>query len=80
MKNRVIVSLIVVLFIWNRAMSQEILNPTEKPNILFKLSDDHTSQAWGIYGGPLVDHVQNKNIKHTYPPKPKDSKLQSTCD
>jgi arylsulfatase A-like enzyme len=49
-------------------MSQEILNPTEKPNILFKLSDDHTSQAWGIYGGPLVDHVQNKNIKRTYPP------------
>ena len=21
------------------------------PNILFILSDDHTSQAWGLYGG-----------------------------
>lgn len=22
----------------------------ERPNILFILSDDHTAQAWGIYG------------------------------
>lgn len=35
----------------------------EKPNILFIMSDDHTSQAWGIYGGILEDYVQNKNIK-----------------
>ncbi|WOD42443.1 sulfatase family protein [Hwangdonia lutea] len=34
-----------------------------KPNILFIMSDDHTSQAWGIYGGILQDYVQNKNIK-----------------
>ena len=34
----------------------------ESPNILFILSDDHTSQAWGIYGGILADYVQNKNI------------------
>ncbi|WP_341216131.1 sulfatase [uncultured Wocania sp.] len=33
-----------------------------KPNILFIMSDDHTSQAWGIYGGILKDYVQNKNI------------------
>lgn len=25
--------------------------PQEHPNILFILSDDHTSQSWGIYGG-----------------------------
>jgi len=36
---------------------------TEKPNILFIFSDDHTSQAWGIYGGILEDYVQNTNIK-----------------
>ena len=35
----------------------------EQPNILFILSDDHTSQAWGIYGGVLKDHVINTNIK-----------------
>jgi len=26
------------------------------------MSDDHTSQAWGIYGGPLKDHVVAPNI------------------
>lgn len=26
----------------------------ERPNILFILSDDHTSQSWGIYGGGWV--------------------------
>ncbi|MCF8715653.1 sulfatase [Joostella atrarenae] len=35
----------------------------KKPNILFILSDDHTSQAWGIYGGILEDYVKNDNIK-----------------
>ena len=24
---------------------------SERPNVLFILSDDHTSQSWGIYGG-----------------------------
>ncbi|MDN5204577.1 sulfatase [Fulvivirgaceae bacterium BMA10] len=33
-----------------------------KPNILFIMSDDHTSQAWGIYGGILKDYVINENI------------------
>ena len=35
----------------------------KKPNILFILSDDHTSQSWGIYGGPLASYVKNENIK-----------------
>lgn len=35
----------------------------ERPNILFILSDDHTSQAWGIYGGILRDYVKNENIR-----------------
>ncbi|WP_242086587.1 sulfatase [Aestuariivivens sediminis] len=35
----------------------------EKPNILFVLSDDHTSQAWGIYGGILKDYVKQDNLK-----------------
>ncbi len=37
--------------------------PPPPPNILFIFSDDHTSQAWGIYGGLLADYVQNENIK-----------------
>ena len=35
----------------------------DKPNILFIMSDDHTSQAWGIYGGILADYVKNDGIK-----------------
>lgn len=35
----------------------------EHPNILFILSDDHSSQAWGIYGGILRDYVKNENIR-----------------
>ena len=34
-----------------------------RPNIIFMMSDDHTSQAWGIYGGVLENYVINKNIK-----------------
>ncbi|TLX76409.1 sulfatase [Labilibacter sediminis] len=34
----------------------------KQPNILFILSDDHTSQAWGVYGGKLKDFVQAPNI------------------
>lgn len=33
-----------------------------RPNILFIMSDDHTSQAWGIYGGILKDYVKAPNI------------------
>jgi arylsulfatase A-like enzyme len=35
---------------------------TPKPNILYIMADDHTSQAWGIYGGLLKNYVINKNI------------------
>ncbi|HKK12926.1 MAG TPA: sulfatase [Flavobacteriaceae bacterium] len=38
-------------------------NEYTRPNILFIMSDDHTSQAWGIYGGILKDYVHNTNIK-----------------
>lgn len=33
-----------------------------RPNILFILSDDHTSQSWGIYGGILAPYAHNANI------------------
>lgn len=35
---------------------------TTKPNILYIMSDDHTAQAWGIYGGTLKDYVHTPNI------------------
>ena len=36
---------------------------SRRPNILFILSDDHTSQAWGIYGGILAEYAVNDNIR-----------------
>lgn len=47
-------------------MSRETGSKTKskkRPNILFILSDDHTSQSWGIYGGILSDYVRNENIR-----------------
>lgn len=44
------------------AMDNGQSQQNDRPNILFILSDDHTSQSWGIYGGILSDYVQNKNI------------------
>ena len=38
-------------------------NTSDRPNIIYIMADDHTSQAWGIYGGVLQDYVKNKNIK-----------------
>lgn len=34
----------------------------DRPNIIFILSDDHTSQAWGVYGGVLDDVIENPSI------------------
>src|SRR5699024_8036174 len=34
----------------------------DSPNILFIMADDHTSQAWGIYGSVLDSVVQAPNI------------------
>lgn len=56
-------ALIIVLIVSScssKAERQE--SKKEQPNILFILSDDHTSQAWGIYGGVLKDYVQAPNI------------------
>ena len=38
-------------------------NKNQRPNILFIMSDDYTSQAWGSYGGILKDHVKNEDIQ-----------------
>ena len=36
---------------------------SDRPNILFIMADDHTAQAWGIYGGILGGYVKNDHIK-----------------
>ena len=50
---------------WAAGENTTPAEPTQqdRPNILFILSDDHTSQAWGIYGGVLENYVKNDNIR-----------------
>lgn len=43
--------------------SVQARKPDGRPNILFIMSDDHTSQAWGIYGGILSSYVKNDHIR-----------------
>ena len=45
------------------AQSNRDQSNNERPNILFILSDDHTSQSWGVYGGILSSYAQTKNIR-----------------
>jgi len=35
----------------------------DRPNILFILSDDHTAQAWGVYGGVLEPVIETPAIE-----------------
>ena len=61
------VLLTAVLLMANTSCKDKTTEKTEskneRPNILFIMSDDHTAQAWGIYGGILKDYVHNPNIK-----------------
>jgi len=53
--------LIVLL---NSCSSPKMENSASSPpNILFIMSDDHTSQAWGVYGGVLEDYTHTPNIR-----------------
>ena len=56
MSRSLYLALVIFLIL---SCNQEI----DRPNILFIMSDDHTSQAWGIYGGVLDEVIQNPNIK-----------------
>lgn len=62
MNLRVYYALLTCLLLFSFIRCSPTSNETTKPNILFIMSDDHTAQAWGIYGGILKDHVQNANI------------------
>ena len=62
MTTRIFQFLILALLIMLSACSTKQKNK-ERPNILFILSDDHTSQAWGVYGGILKDVVHTPNIR-----------------
>ncbi len=64
MKNRllnVLIAISTLILVLNCKPRETSIKET-RPNILFIMSDDHTSQAWGIYGGVLKDHVKAPNI------------------
>lgn len=57
-------NLFVVLVLFCSNYSCNTNKPETKPNILFIMADDHTSQAWGIYNGILDNYVKNDAIKY----------------
>jgi len=59
---KTILSPIVLLVTISSCNAEKEPEEKTRPNILFIMSDDHTSQAWGIYGGVLKDYVQAPNI------------------
>ena len=59
--NSKLILILCLLFIGCGKSTQKKQNQT--PNIIFIMSDDHTSQAWGIYGGVLEKYAINQNIK-----------------
>ena len=61
-KYLLILTSFVLVLLTSFSCKSEEEQDVKKPNILFIMSDDHTSQAWGIYGGILKDYVQNKSI------------------
>lgn len=48
LKNSTLV--LILVLVWNVNFGQ-----SKQPNIIFIMSDDHTSQAIGAYGGRLVN-------------------------
>ncbi|MFY0653450.1 MAG: sulfatase [Cyclobacteriaceae bacterium] len=58
MLNKILLLLVASLYVFGCQPKTE----NQRPNILFIMSDDHTAQAWGIYGGILKDYVHTPNI------------------
>ncbi|HDZ40279.1 MAG TPA: DUF4976 domain-containing protein [Bacteroidetes bacterium] len=63
MKNRILVILLhVIIILIAISCSRMGKKPPVKPNILFIMSDDHTSQAFGIYGSRLASLNPTPNL------------------
>lgn len=67
MKNLIVLSSLIILSFFGFLRAT---NAQQKPNIIFIMSDDHTSQAFGIYGSrlaglnptPNLDKIANEGI------------------
>ena len=56
------VLLLGAIFLFSCQVKTNKEQEAQRPNILFIMSDDHTGQAWGVYGGTLKDYVYTPNI------------------
>ena len=54
---------ILLILIYFCACHDPKIQRSQDPNIIFILSDDHSSQSWGIYESILKQHILNPNIK-----------------
>ncbi|GAA0882633.1 sulfatase [Sphingobacterium siyangense subsp. cladoniae] len=61
MNKKLVLLICGLLPIFSQAQKKN--NATQRPNIVFILTDDFTAQAWGVYGGILKDFVKNPNIE-----------------
>ena len=59
--NQSVVLFLSLLLFSGCASEKESKKP--RPNILFIMADDHTAQAWGVYGGILEDYVHTPHIR-----------------
>ena len=62
MKNQLRITGIISLSLFTSFGFKTAKKEPQRPNILYIMADDHTSQAWGIYGGILKDYVHAPNI------------------
>ena len=58
-----LISITCLVILGCKSSEKNEVQMSERPNILFILSDDHTGQSWGIYDGILKDYVHTPNIK-----------------
>ena len=54
LKKIFVLSVLSISFFSCKEAAQEEVIPTKKPNIIYIMADDHTTQAFGIYGSRLA--------------------------
>lgn len=53
---------VIIVFLFYSCEEKEVEKTTQKPNIIYIMSDDHTTQGFGIYGSRLADLNPTPNL------------------
>lgn len=56
--------LLVVLVFCERADNARAESAVKRPNIVYIMADDHTSNAWGCYGSRLAEFMLHFKATH----------------